>query len=101
MVPALMLKDMQMVVAIAIGTWGNPSWATNAQGSQHLLVVCQRTDLSWIIAIMLARQRNSVIVNDDDKSTLFSQNISTFPSFGDLGENPVFLSPEKLIEYRF
>ena len=101
MVTALMLKDMQMVVAIAIGTWGNPSWATNAQGSQHLLVVCQRTDLSWIIAIMLARQRNSVIVNDDDKSTLFSQNISTFPSFGDLGENPVFLSPEKLIEYRF
>ena len=42
-----------------------------------------------------------MIVNDDDKSTLFSQNISTFPSFGDLGENPEFLSPEKLIEYRF
>ena len=101
MVTTLMLKDMQMVVAIAIGTWGNPSWATNAQGSQHLLVVCQRTVLSWIIAIMLAWQRNSVIVNDGDKSTLFSQNISTFPSFGDLGENPEFLSPEKLIEYRF
>ena len=42
-----------------------------------------------------------MIVNDDDESTLYSQNISTFPSFGDLGENPVFLSPEKLIEYRF
>ena len=51
MVTALMLKDMQMVVAIAIGTLGNPSWATNAQGSQHLLVVCQRTDFSLIIAI--------------------------------------------------